>query len=329
MLIDKGAVEILIKLISSHELDVIEQAIWGLGNIAGESSKIRDMVIRDGAVEPISAVLDQSPPGTSLVRNASWALSNFCRGRPPPEFDLVQRAVPSLAKVLIENDNEDILVDVCWAMSYLSDGGEERIPVILQTKVLPRMIQLLGHHNMAICIPCLRALGNVVTGSEEQTQYALDHGALHALNQIIYHKKRTVRKEVCWTISNITAGSSRQIQSCIELGLIDKLINLLINDELEIRKEAIWAVSNCTSAATKEQYHYLVERGILKGLCSMLGLKEARVLAVALEGIENILNIGEQHYMVNGENQYALVFEQEGGIDKLETLQLHPNIEIY
>ena len=52
----------------------------------------------------------------------------------------MKRAIPSLAKVLIENDHEDILVDVCWAMSYLSDGGEERIPIILGTKVLPRLI---------------------------------------------------------------------------------------------------------------------------------------------------------------------------------------------
>jgi importin subunit alpha-1 len=55
------------------------------------------------------------------VRNASWTLSNFCRGRPAPDF----------SKVLMENDLEDILIDVCWAMSYLSDGGEDRIPVIL------------------------------------------------------------------------------------------------------------------------------------------------------------------------------------------------------
>jgi importin subunit alpha-6/7 len=74
------------------------------------------------------------------VRNASWALSNFCRGRPAPDFERIKKSIPSLAKVLIENDNEDVLVDVCWAMSYLSDGGEERIPLILSTKVLPRMI---------------------------------------------------------------------------------------------------------------------------------------------------------------------------------------------
>jgi importin subunit alpha-6/7 len=112
-----------------------------LGNIAGENHKVRDMVISAKAVEPISRILDQALPGTSLVRNASWALSNFCRGminsyfiligRPSPDFEKIKRAIPSLAKVLIENDNEDVLIDVCWAMSYLSDGGEERIPLIL------------------------------------------------------------------------------------------------------------------------------------------------------------------------------------------------------
>ncbi len=130
----------MVQLLSSKNIDVIEQAIWGLGNIAGENHKIRDVVITAQAVEPIAAILDQAQPGTSLVRNASWALSNFCRGRPAPDFQKIRRGIPSLAKVLIENDNEDILIDVCWAMSYLSDGGDERITVILSTKVLPRMI---------------------------------------------------------------------------------------------------------------------------------------------------------------------------------------------
>lgn len=89
---------------------------------------------------PIANILDQAKPGSSFVRNASWTLSNLCRGRPAPNFEKVQRAIPSLAKVVIENDCEDILIDVCWAISYLSDGGEERIPVILATGVLNRLI---------------------------------------------------------------------------------------------------------------------------------------------------------------------------------------------
>lgn len=67
-------------------------------------------------------------------------------------------------------------------MSYLSDRGEERIPLILQTNVLPRLVQLLTHPNIAIAVPCLRAIGNIVTGDDNQTQYVINAGALEALN---------------------------------------------------------------------------------------------------------------------------------------------------
>lgn len=239
---------------------MVEQAIWGLGNIAGDSHKIRDIVIQEGAIDPIANILDRAQPGSSFVRNASWTLANLCRGRPAPVFARVVRAIKSLSKVLIENDVEDILIDVCWAMSYLSDGGEERIPCILSTGVLPRLVQLLQHPNVAISVPCLRSIGNIVTGDDEQTQQVIDAGALIALNELIYNKKKTVRKEVCWSLSNITAGSVEQIQLCLDMGIIDKLINILTNDDVEIKKEAVWAVSNCTASASFVQFQALVDK---------------------------------------------------------------------
>lgn len=75
-------------------------------------------------------------------------------------------AIPTLVKVMIENDVEDILTDVCWALSYLTDGGEDRIPFILETGVLPRLVQLLLHPNVSVSVPSLRALGNIVTGED-------------------------------------------------------------------------------------------------------------------------------------------------------------------
>ncbi|CDW72241.1 importin subunit alpha-1-like [Stylonychia lemnae] len=330
VLIDKGTVNVLVELLNSPHLEVVEQAIWGLGNIAGDGAKIRDMVIAAGAINPISNILDRAQPGSSFVRNASWTLSNLCRGKPAPNFHAVKRAVPSLAKVLIENDVEDILIDVCWAISYLSDGGEERIPIILETNVVPRLIQLLQHPNIAISVPCLRTIGNIVTGDDDQTQFVINAGALEQLNSIIYHKKKTVRKEVCWSLSNITAGNPQQIQLCLDLGIIDKLINILINDDIEIKKEAVWAVSNSTAGATFEQFIVLVHKGILKALSATLKMRDARILAVALEGIDNILKSGQQHFPQRGqENQFTIELEMCGGLEEIEQLQTHPNHSIY
>ena len=72
-----------------------------------------------------------------------------------------------------------------------------------------------------------------------------------------------------------------------------------------------------------------MEKGILTALCSVLTIKEPRILAVALEGIENVLKAGNEHFKQNGDNKFALKLEAEGGCDKLEPLQMHPNHTIY
>ena len=141
------------------------------------------------------------------MRNASWALSNLCRGRPQPSYNQVKRAIPSLIKVLVENEKEDIITDICWALSYLSDGAKERVNDLLNPALLVKIIQLLTHEQVAIAIPCLRTIGNIVTGDDDQTQMAIEAGLIPALNTILAHNKKTVRKESCWVLSNITAGT--------------------------------------------------------------------------------------------------------------------------
>lgn len=44
------------------------------------------------------------------------------------------------------------------------------------------------------------------------------------------------------------------------------------------------------------------------------------MIAVALEGIETLLKIGNDHFMENGENQFANELEKVGGVDKIENL---------
>lgn len=206
-LIEKDVLQHFMVLMNSPHLEVVEQVIWGIGNIAGDSPMTRDSVINCGAIDKIAAVLDKATIGTSFMRNASWALSNLCRGRPQPQYHLVKRAIPSLIKVLIENDKEDIITDICWALSYLSDGNKERIPDMLNYNLLVKLIQLMRHENVALVIPCLRTIGNIVTGDDNETQLAIEANLVPTLNEILSHPKKTVRKEACWVLSNITAGT--------------------------------------------------------------------------------------------------------------------------
>ena len=210
-LIDKGTINLLVQLLNSSDAEVVEQAIWGLGNIAGDNTGFRNLVIDAGAVNPIANILDHSEPGSTLTRNASWSLSNLCRNHPCPDYSLVKRAVPSLARVLLHEANTETVLDICWAFSYLSDGGEERIPDILSTSIQAKLMDLLKDPKVGIVIPSMRTIGNLVTGTDETTQMLIDMGLIRLLDELSTHQSKMVRKEVCWTISNITAGTPEQI----------------------------------------------------------------------------------------------------------------------
>ncbi|KAL5065462.1 hypothetical protein RYX36_027199 [Vicia faba] len=88
VVIDSGAIPIFVKLLASPSDDVREQAVWALGNVAGDSPKCRDLVLGHGALLPLLAQLNEHAK-LSMLRNATWTLSNFCRGKPQPAFDQV------------------------------------------------------------------------------------------------------------------------------------------------------------------------------------------------------------------------------------------------
>jgi importin subunit alpha-6/7 len=144
-----GAIPLFVKLLSSPEADVREQAVWALGNIAGDSPVMRELVLKSGALPPLLSLLNDTRK-VSMVRNATWTLSNFCRGKhPQPAWHLIQPALPMLAK-LIHSLDEEVLIDACWAVSYLSDGSNEKIQAVIEAGIPHRLVELLMHASTAV-----------------------------------------------------------------------------------------------------------------------------------------------------------------------------------
>lgn len=200
--INCGAVPLLVDLLSATDLSdstcVKEQAVWALGNIAGDSAECRDLVLKANIMKPLLELFG-SDAKLTMLRNATWTLSNLCRGKPQPHFDYVQPALPVLAHLLFSKDDE-VLADACWALSYISDdNGPEnaKIQAVIRSGVCRRLVELLFHKSNDVKTPALRTIGNVVTGDDLQTQLILNCRCLAGLKHLLENeKKEFVKKHV-------------------------------------------------------------------------------------------------------------------------------------
>ncbi|CAM9615020.1 unnamed protein product [Ectocarpus fasciculatus] len=324
--VQHGAVPALVRNLRHHNQDLREQCAWCLGNIAGDCAELRDVVL--GTPDALEGLLLNvvQPATPSLLRNCVWALSNMCRGKPQPDTALLAPALPVLLKLLSSDDSE-VLVDTCWALSYLSDGTTERIETVISSGVAGPLTALLQHGDSNVVTPALRTLGNFVTGSDAQTQQSvLDLGVLPHLQSLLRHPKKNIRKEACWTLSNIVAGTPPQMAAvCDSPGLLGGVIELLSGDVWEVQKEANFVVSNVATASDASRVRQLVNLEAIPGLTSMLDRADAKAILVALDAISAIF----AHDSENNGLPWVQMFDESGGVDRLEQLQEHENRAVY
>merc|ERR1719272_377899 len=148
VVVEHGALPIFVELLRSPNDDVRDQAVWALGNIAGDSPNFRDLVLQSGGMEPVLAVITGSEK-ISIIRNATWTLSNLCRGKPQPPLQWVLPGLACLSN-LIQATDVEVLADSSWALTYLSDGSEEHINAVIQAGVVKRLIELFGHQSPTV-----------------------------------------------------------------------------------------------------------------------------------------------------------------------------------
>lgn len=106
--------------------------------------------------------------------------------------------------------------------------------------------------------------------------------------------------------------------------MLPKIIHNLSKGDFQTQKEAAWAISNLTIGGSKEQVARLIQEGVIPPFCELLSCKDAMVIQVVLDGINNMLKMAGPQV-----EQLCTMVEECGGLDKIEALQNHDNVDIY
>lgn len=305
-------------LMSEHE-EIRDQSLWCIGNLAGDSTPYRDLILQTNILTVLLPHITASAK-LSFVRLATWVMTNLCRGSPAPTFEYVKATVGKYAE-LIHSEDEETLIDVLWGLSYLSNACNEQIQFVSDSGILPRLMKLLNHQNPAIQSPALRILGNVVSGNDAQTQTVLELGLLPNLFSLLYSSKIAIRKETCWLISNITAGTSDQISMIQQSGLFSPIFIMAKSEPFIIKKEIAWIISNACKGGNVKVIQHLIDIGYLTALSSLLTCEDVDIIKITLDTISDMIRTSPA--------QCIEMMEESNGVEMIEELQKHLNSDIY
>ena len=104
-----------------------------MGNIAADPLEIfRNEILTQRGLMILIKIMRTTEYKVILERGIC-ALKGLCRCYPPPNYELVKEAIPFLAKVVIEEENQEILADAISILANLSDdqqcGGNGEISI--------------------------------------------------------------------------------------------------------------------------------------------------------------------------------------------------------
>jgi len=325
-----GCIKHLVLLLRSEDANIREQSAWCLGNIAGEGPEFRDLVLQENALDYLLLNVANAH-NMSLLENVVWTISNLCRGTPSPPAEKTSPVIFPLVSLLEKPISEGAIIDILWALSYLSDGDEQKIELVLGTGVATKLAQLLRDESLKVrCkTPIVRILGNFVSGSDSQTQVVIDSGIIDQLPALLGNPSKTIRKESSWLASNIACGNHQQIGMLLRnTHALKQIITNAKNDTWEVRKEAIWALAHICTSGTPTHTEMLIETGGLEPLVTVLavGNIDPSLLVAILDAIRKVLEVDESSPFPK---KYDQMIDEWNGIELLEELQTHPSETVY
>lgn len=141
-LVEKGVIAKLISLLNSQDESLIDQALWALGNVAGDTLSYRNSILAHGII-PILAKLLTETKDEEMLKNGCWLASNLARGPPYPKYETLREVIPAICRILKANNAPEILIDCCSALTSLGETCVDKAEIFLSNDIVPRLVQLV------------------------------------------------------------------------------------------------------------------------------------------------------------------------------------------
>jgi hypothetical protein len=236
---EPGAIKGIVSLLGSTDHhDACEHAVQALGNIAGESSAFRDLILESGVVAAMLKVASRTNIPVALRHNIDWTISRLCFPKPP--LATIAAAIPFLIE-MSQSPDDDFAHAGLQGLFYITDDGDcDGISAVIEHGALPVIMRRLSSANNAVGIfdvLTLQCLYNTVDGNERHIAQVVEHGAIAALCAMWgklwpAFNPAGSKSTVLRILAKIATGNMDHIHALLQAGALDLMAADLSSGEL-------------------------------------------------------------------------------------------------
>lgn len=335
-LIQKNVINVFTTIAQSPYSQIVEQAVWGLGNISGDCIEFRNLILKSNTPKILMNVYNKFLNNPTIIGHITWVFSNLCRIRNEREhfMSILRDIVGNLISTFTFANDMSILDDCLMGFCKYVKGNY--VPLFVDDNFIFKLRQfystLLNDFQANIMkISAVNTIVGGITSSEDSyTDKIIKVNFLEDMTKLLATNNEQLHREICWITSNIAIGTEEQIRALLsEQGLLDKIFQFAFSDNEELSKEAVWSICNLTKTKLEGNIAVLFEKGILDlfkhFLCEDTEVK--RIILI-MEGLIQLID----YFETKGPEQKGIfintLLQKEIGA-QLEAFQAHPSDLVY
>jgi hypothetical protein len=180
-------------------LQVCQQMLWAVGNVAGDSQVARDALRKAGVVPSLCTVLKRGMElkHTCICRNAAWALSNLTRGVTTSGWEFCGDSLltPVLLASVLSSPEQQVSATVkstwwqtvaneaCWMLAFLTAREDQVVDYLIQPS--NELLWLLPNKQFVVVAALARRLDEASKAVVSNSTRELTETQLQALRMTI------------------------------------------------------------------------------------------------------------------------------------------------
>lgn len=308
--------------------EFFESLVIILGNIAADSIDKRDLILNLGAYKTIFKAIDNDKIELKCLNSIVWAICSFLKGFPLPPLVYINQFLYRAEKLLKLN-REEITCELLWGLSYIFETPQLHAGVfkVISFQYLCSLFQI-----QAFKKPALRCLGIIIYHSNYYSEDLISSGVVEILFSDLKSLEFNEIKDTIILLSNISESGKDYAHYIIQDPSFSNICSLCscINEETKL--DSLSAVESCVRNSDYPQVlsAFNTHSSLFSTVTDNLSSQIPETLIVSIKILRRLFESEEEaELFTKTPKKFYLQFNQIGGLNRIEGLQMHENHQVY